>query len=481
MSGAEPTPSSVRLGRVVIVGAGQTGRDLACQLDGRRDIVVLDVDPVKIGRLRAALGEDNTVRARIRDGTSRLNLAEAAGDGAEWVIALTNRDSVNIEVCRVAGELDPRPSLMGTLRTSSRRGRLRATGALPVVRPRLIANRLRNRVEQSHQVATSLGLGQGEIREIQVQPNSPAVNKAIRELGARKWLIAGIYRGDRFLVPHGVAVIRPHDRLLVAGEPGVVAGAAEFLREGKSLFPRQFGNHIVLYGEASIPDVAWEEAEYLFRASRAQRFRIVASDAVEPPAGFSVPADRITRLTPEADPFSVIRPDAGCVVIARTEPSRLARLGLNTARFVATMSRIPCPVLLAGGTFPWRRLVLAVTTEAATLQAADTALGLARQFDIDLEAISITLPSVLSAQPDETPHALSAVKRMANLYGRPVRTHRLEGNPPRQLARHTGPRDLIVLGYDPASVGTFFRPDPAAHMMIRARASVLALPVPSTA
>ena len=53
--------------------------------------------------------------------------------------------------------------------------------------------------------------------------------------------------------------------------------------------------------------------------------------------------------------------------------------------------------------------------------------------------------------------------------------------PPRQLARLTGPCGLLVLGYDQGHAGSFFRPDPAVHMMIRARASVLVLLIPALA
>ena len=194
------------LPRVVIVGAGQTGRELAGQLAGERRVVVLDTDPQKLKRLHEDV-PGPSVETLLRDGTSALALRDAAGDGAEWVIAATDQDTVNIEVCRVAAELNPRPATIGTLRESHRAGRLRATGAESIARPGVIASQIRNRVERSHQVATSLGLGRGEIREIQVLPTSPAVNVKLRDLGARKWLVAGIYRGDRFVVPDGDAVI----------------------------------------------------------------------------------------------------------------------------------------------------------------------------------------------------------------------------------------------------------------------------------
>ncbi len=467
--------------RVVIVGAGQTGRELARQLAQERRVVVLDTDRAKLDQL-CPEAESPNIETIARDGTSALALRSAAGEGAEWVIATTDQDSVNIEVCRLAAELAPRPSAIGTLRASERAPLLRATGAESVARPVMIANQIRNRIERSHQVATSLGFGRGEIREIQVLPTSPAVRVRLRDLGARKWLVAGIYRADRFVVPHGDAVIEAGDRLLITGEPEVAPGAAEFLREGKSLFPLQFGSHLVVFAERALPDLAWREAEYLFRTSRARHFRIVAPEGIGPPADFGIPAQQCVRVPPGDDPFGAARPDAGCVVIGRSEPSLAARIGWNTARFLSTVAGFSCPVLIPGGRFPWKRLVVPVTDVRSTLRAADTAIGLARQFRIPLAAILVTPPAFISGGFDEAGDAgtvLPAIERMAELYRTRVPILRAEGNPPRQVARLTEARDLIVLGYDPSHAGSFFRPDPAVHMMIRARASILAIPVPT--
>lgn len=146
------------------------------------------------------------------------------------------------------------------------------------------------------------------------------------------------------------------------------------------------------------------------------------------------------------------------------------------------MARFSCPVLIPGGSFPWERLVIPITDVEATLRAADTAIGLSRQFSIPLAAVLITPPSFIGRGLEDTEDVasvLAAIERMADLYRVRVPVIRAEGNPPRQLARLTGPRDLLVLGYDQGHAGSFFRPDPAVHMMIRARASVLALPIPA--
>ena len=76
----DPTAEGARLSphdlpRVVIVGAGQTGRELAGQLAGERRVVVLDTDPAETeasprGRSRP-LGGDPAPRRHERAGAPR--------------------------------------------------------------------------------------------------------------------------------------------------------------------------------------------------------------------------------------------------------------------------------------------------------------------------------------------------------------------------------------------------------------------------
>ncbi len=463
--------------RVVIVGAGQTGSEVARQLGPDRRVVVLDLEPAKLERLEEGW-TGKPLRTLARDGTCALALRDAGAEGADWVIATTDRDDVNAEICRVAGELNPRPSTLGTVRAEERGAGLRETGATSIARPVVIATQIRNRVEHSHQVATTLGLGLGEIREIQVLPTSPAIGVRLRDLGARKWLVAGIYRSGTFVVPDGAATIEAGDRLLITGDPEVAPGAAEFLREGKSLFPLQFGSDLVVYADRRLPSIVWREAGYLFRSSRAKRCRVVAAPGVAPPDGFAVPDDELDVVPLGRNPVEDTGSEAGCVVFPRQEPSLFARLGLNTSRSLATMAGFPCPVLLPGGRFPWERVVLPVTDLESTLRAADTALGLARQFDIPFAILSVRPPSFISREPEDHDEVLVAtIERMGRLYRTRVPVIEGVGNVPRQVATMTEPGDLVVLGYDIRRGGSFFRPDRALHTIIRVRASVLALPL----
>jgi Trk K+ transport system NAD-binding subunit len=95
--------------RVIIVGAGQTGRAIERTLSENWDIALVDIDPVRLERLEAEL-PDRSLRYFAKDGMSLLNLKEAGLHSTEWLVAVTNRDDIDTEACRVALSIaDPRP------------------------------------------------------------------------------------------------------------------------------------------------------------------------------------------------------------------------------------------------------------------------------------------------------------------------------------------------------------------------------------
>lgn len=199
--------------RIVIVGGGQTGRALVRGLSDAWEVSLLDIDTVKLERLREDVA-DRPMLLLAKDGTSIVNLREAGIEDADWLAAVTDRDEANIEACRLARSLEKPPITIGIVRQPEGAEKLKAVGAEAITRPLAIASLLANLIERGKQVAVGVGLGKGEIVEIPVLPSSPAVDVRVRDLRAMRWLVAAIYRQGKFIVPHGHAVIREGDRLL---------------------------------------------------------------------------------------------------------------------------------------------------------------------------------------------------------------------------------------------------------------------------
>lgn len=85
--------------RIVIIGAGNAGRTLAARLgEEKHDIVVIDRDADKLASVQAQL-DIQTIQG---SGTDPDILEQADIDHADLVVAVTNRDEVNILACALA-------------------------------------------------------------------------------------------------------------------------------------------------------------------------------------------------------------------------------------------------------------------------------------------------------------------------------------------------------------------------------------------
>lgn len=483
-SGSEPPEEKPRAARrrIVIVGGGQTGRRLVRTLSDAWEVSLLDVDPVKLERLREEF-PDRPMLLLAKDGTSLVNLREAGLEGAEWLAAVTDQDQVNIEACRLARSIEQPPTTIGILRQPEGAEQLKAVDAEALVRPAAIAGLVANRIERGKQVAVNVGLGKGEIVEIPVLPSSPAVDVRVRDLRAIRWLVAAIYRGDQFLVPHGDAIIREGDRLLLTGYPEVLPHIADFLRAGVARFPLQYGIRMVAVPGTHVPDHYWSEAEYLCNHTRTRALRVIA------PKGTSRPDLKLERAGLEdaeleesekaEDVLGRDLPalDCGCLVLDKQSPNLLNRMGLTRPSFANLLDLMPCPVLLSAGTHPYRRIWLPVTDSEGSLLAAELALDLSRQLDLQIAAVVVAPPAFIVGEEavEEQKEALKTVMHVASLYHVKLEQVYKEGNPGIEIARLAGEGDLLVISHRAGRRSSFFNPDTSLHIISRCPSSVLAL------
>lgn len=85
--------------RIVIIGAGNAGKNLAERLSNEQhDIVIVDRDPEKL----AAVQSQVDIQTVEGEGTDPLILEQAGIRKADLLVAVTNRDEVNILACALA-------------------------------------------------------------------------------------------------------------------------------------------------------------------------------------------------------------------------------------------------------------------------------------------------------------------------------------------------------------------------------------------
>lgn len=468
--------------RVLVIGAGQTGRALARVLSDSWDIAVLDPDKERLARLENEL-PDREVRLFAKDGTSLLNLKEAGLVGAEWLAAVTNKDEVNAEACRVASSIQDPPATIAVVRRPEHQEWFKAAGAELISRPAAVAGLIKNRIERAHQIASGVGLDQGEILEIPVLRSSPAVDVRVQDLRARRWLVAAIYRDDRYVVPHGHVIIRKGDRLLLTGEPEILPYIADYLREGVARFPLQYGVRTVALSTSEPPPEFWEEVRYLVDHTRTRTSRALTAKNLPAPSVALENGKMETQTINATDSLmTVLRRelpglDCGCLVLPKTPVDFWGRVGLRRPWFAEVLDMLDCPVLLAAGSQPYRRILLPVLDPDASILAAELAIDIARQLNVELAAVVVTPPTFIVGQEsvDEQKEALATVMEVGSLYHIKIGQIVMEGNPAKEIETLAGDGDLLVISHRAGQRSSVFNPDTGLQIIARCKSSVLAL------
>jgi Trk K+ transport system NAD-binding subunit/nucleotide-binding universal stress UspA family protein len=467
---------------IIIVGAGDTALALLRSLGTGRSISLMDIDAAKLERFAAALPPGFSARPQVKDGTSLLNLREAGLDNAECIIALTDRDEVNVEICRVALSANQTLQAVAVVSSDATAEQAKAVGAEPILRPQAIAGMVANVILRGLRVAVSIGLGRGEVLEIPVLPSSPVANARIKDLHARRWLVAAIYRGTEIIVPHGDAVIRIGDRLLLTGEPDILPDIAEFLRTGVARFPLQFGRRLLVLDEPRLGARYWDEVHYLARHARVNSLACLTNGQ-----DTSAPKDRDWPLLPTALPYrgelaDFLRSrddlDCGCLVLPKHAAGLLQRIGLRRPRYSQIRQLLPCPTLFATGVRAYKRILLPVTESSDIALATELAIDLSRQLSVPLAAVTVSQPAFVSGDEDATvkDQALTKVKELTAPYRLQVELLHKQGNPVRELTKRVcQPDDLLVLTKNPSSRGSLLHPDVTDLLIANAPCSVIVL------
>ncbi|WP_276252838.1 Trk system potassium transporter TrkA [Halomontanus rarus] len=237
--------------RVIVVGAGEVGSNIAASLADDHDVIVIDQDADRVDSITYSLD----VLTIHGDGTSLDVLEEAGIDDADMVIASTDRDETNIVVCGTAKTVDDPFTIARVKKTDFLRTWERSNGAFGVdfmVCTDLHTAETMVRISGlpgAHDVETFAN-GRVHMAEFEVGSDSPIAGETVADADRFESLtFAAIIRPDDIIVPRGDTVIESGDNIVVIGSAESVRGFAGTLTPAPTL---EEANEIVIVGGGEI-------------------------------------------------------------------------------------------------------------------------------------------------------------------------------------------------------------------------------------
>ncbi len=110
----------------------------------------------------------------------------------------------------------------------------------------ILSSRLFDFLPNVSVIAQNVGLGIGEIMEIDVPFGSSYAYRHISNIKQKNWKIAALYRANSLILPTKATVILPNDMLLVIGDPNILRGVNISIKQELGLFPLPYGKNIYI-------------------------------------------------------------------------------------------------------------------------------------------------------------------------------------------------------------------------------------------
>jgi trk system potassium uptake protein TrkA len=202
--------------RIIIVGAGKVGYYLVkTLLSKNHEVSVIEMDE---GRCRR-MAEEFDILSIIGDGTNIKNLADAGADTADVVAAVTGSDEENLLVCQMAKRKFSVNKTVARINNPKNERIFKELGVdIAISSTSLIAKSIEFEMgTENMKLLLNFETRDVAILELDIQENSPAVGRSIKELAEtlpNNFVFISIFRGNDIIFPKGETIIQPDDKVI---------------------------------------------------------------------------------------------------------------------------------------------------------------------------------------------------------------------------------------------------------------------------
>jgi trk system potassium uptake protein TrkA len=253
--------------RVIVVGAGEVGSNIAASLAESHEVVVVDIDPEKVDELTYSLD----ILAVHGNGASLSTLRETGIDRADMLIASTGDDETNIVTCGTAKTVCDAFTIARVKDVSFLETWNRSESAFGV--DFMVSTNLLT----AEDIARVVGLpaavdadpfagGLVQMVEFEVAAESEIAGETVEAVDRFEDLtFAALVRDGNVILPRGETIIEAENRVIVIGSPDSVQ---QFSRSIASANTRDEAEDIVIIGGS---DIGYHTAKILEKRGLAPR------------------------------------------------------------------------------------------------------------------------------------------------------------------------------------------------------------------
>lgn len=214
--------------RVIIVGCGRLGGNLANALSAERhNVVVIDRNPLSFGRLSREFNGQMLTGV----GFDREILQKADIEGADALAATTDSDNVNIVVAVTAKETFKVPRVVARIYDPEAAEIYRREG-IPTVTPTVLAANTMKAMIAHPQLVILSALGSGEVKIIEAEVPKPLAGRTVQDLTVPgESMVHVIVRRGQAMIPRADTRLEAWDVLHISVATRAAANVERLLTQ----------------------------------------------------------------------------------------------------------------------------------------------------------------------------------------------------------------------------------------------------------
>ncbi|MFC1769938.1 NAD-binding protein [Nitrospirota bacterium] len=475
--------------KLILVGLGRLGQEVLLRTPRNYNITCIDLFDTAEQTLADLKREDVTFIKG--DATSRLVLEDCGVDDADIIVLTMTEQKMNIEVARVLTEhFNPRRIISLAITEDGER----TLKAMDVETENIFvasALGIRNKLEQKTRTPHAIGIGKEEILEVEVNPNSRLANKKLGFLKPINWRLGIIYRDGNIIVPKHETILRPRDKVVILGDPRTLKTVTDILTFNFEKFPLEYGSTMIAFFSDKDAPSYTEEINYIYSTLPLKKTVLVYRDG----------SDALKESVPEienAEHYKSSLSDIGAVeaaisshgstgliVLSMSYMNSLRRglFGDKRRGFISRLiKKAKCPVIIAGGTFPYQELVMPCLDDIDFESVIDSSFQLASELHGNLTTLIPKPSAYISDSEDVSDYKSmqSTISALSSTYKLKTYSKELEGNPIKEISLALMDYNMAIMSFEESStigvLADILNPDISWGITKRSTISTLLLP-----
>ena len=464
---------------VAIIGCGQTGKLLIETLIGRWYLLVIEKDPNSISDfVQQYIYKEEHISFLYGDATSYYFLNQIDIAHAYEVLVCVGDDNLALEIISLLKDRFQMTSIIAKINNPSIGSSLQNQG-ITVVYPSIIAcNYIVNSMKTGENIAAHVGIGEGEILQIQLTSSSPLIYKPLRTLPRQDWIIGAVYRphnrdsylnkltiskSDTFIIPHGDTSLEPGDKILLIGDPTVLKNSAQYLKSGFPIFPNRYGSVTVFSSiESSSALSVIKECSFLLKNISTSDFIFFYKNKFRLENFFNKNGINSNKSILElvfTNNWNLVKElknifkenQVGIFIYTKSIPFlyKIYEQYFVFPKIIKLLKKYNIPLWLSKPHIKIKSVTILLFNDINSLKSLELAIDVADKFNLPLKIIQI-IPSIILMGPKNLQaytNILKSARELKTLYNIESEEIVCYGNPISETLKRVSTSELLVFAY----------------------------------